>query len=61
MNARRQNNQLHLAFPADPRSEAERTAGEGTEAFAAERHSESPADSQRLMEAICEPDNLRGR
>jgi RNA-directed DNA polymerase len=67
MSVRRQNNQLQLAFPADPRSEAERAAGEGTEAFTAERPptrgptrgSESPADSQRLMEATCEPDNLR--
>lgn len=58
MSVKRQNTQMHLAFPADPRSEAERAAGGGTEALAAERSTQSPADSQRLMEAICETDNL---
>jgi RNA-directed DNA polymerase len=59
MSVKRQNNQMDLAFPTRARSEAKRTAGEGTEALTAKRNTGSPADSQRLMEAVCEPDNLR--
>ena len=59
MSVKRQKNQMELAFPTTPPSEAKRTVEQGTETFAAERQSESPASSERLLEAICEPENLR--
>jgi RNA-directed DNA polymerase len=59
MDAKRQNNQMHLAFSTTPASEANRTAEQGTEASTAERQPQSPANSDRLMEVICEPENIR--
>jgi len=57
--ARRQNNQLELAFGAGVTGEARSAAFEGTEADAATLGSESPAVSGPRMAAIVERDNLR--
>jgi RNA-directed DNA polymerase len=58
MDAKRQKNQMELAFASDPRSEAKRPVAEGTEAPMAGRSSESPVTTDRLMETICERENL---
>ena len=58
MNDRRPKIQLHLAFPEEERSETPRASEEGTESFAATRSSEHPAFPERLMELICETNNL---
>ncbi len=58
MNDRRPKIQLHLAFPEEERSETPRASGEGTESFAARKSSEFPAFPERLMEKICETNNL---
>jgi RNA-directed DNA polymerase len=59
MDTKRQNNQSELAFSTTPGREANRTAEQGTEASTAERSTQSPAGSDRLMEVICEPENIR--
>jgi RNA-directed DNA polymerase len=62
MSGERQNNrpeQLGLAFLADSRSEAPRADGEGTETLTAKRRHESPADTERLMEEVCERENCQ--
>ena len=58
MNDRRPKIQLHLAFPEEERSETPRASGQGTESFTAKRNSEHPALPERLMEMICETNNL---
>jgi len=55
---KRQKNQLLLAFMLESRGEAPRAGRGGTEPPAAKRESESPAEDERLMEAICNRDNL---
>ena len=57
MSDKRQNNQLVLAFTETSRSEAPRDSAEGTEALMAKREAESKADSEQLMEAVCERKN----
>jgi RNA-directed DNA polymerase len=60
MSGQRQKNrpeQEVLAFPADSRSDAPRTAGQGTETLVAKRKSESLAGTERLMEEVCELGN----
>jgi RNA-directed DNA polymerase len=59
MSDKRQKNQLELAFPAERRGEAPMAAGEGTESFVAKRGIESPARDERLMEEVCETENLK--
>jgi RNA-directed DNA polymerase len=56
---RRQKDQLELALAAEGRGEAPRAADRGTESLAAERSIESPAGTERLMEEVCERENLR--
>jgi RNA-directed DNA polymerase len=59
MSSKRQNNQMHLAFPAESRSEAPTADGQGTELSVAKQASERPVDpNTQLMEAICERTNL---
>jgi RNA-directed DNA polymerase len=58
MSGRRQNIQGELAFPAVPRSEAPRPAGEGTEPPVATRPPERPANTDQLMEEVVERANL---
>src|SRR5215475_1668944 len=62
MSGERQKNrpeQLGLAFPAEGRGEAPRADGEGTETLTAKRMHESPADTERLMEEVCERENCQ--
>jgi RNA-directed DNA polymerase len=59
MSDKRQKNQLKLAFMGEGRSETPRSVREGTEALMAERRTESPAKTDRLMEEILDPENLR--
>jgi RNA-directed DNA polymerase len=57
MSDKRQKNQLELAFTEMSRSEAPRDSGKGTEALMAKREAESKADSEQLMEQVCERRN----
>ncbi len=59
MSDKRRNIQLELAFMAECRGEAPRAASEGTESHAAKHASESPASTDRLMEEVCQRENLR--
>jgi len=59
MSDQRQKNQLVLAFQEESRSEAPTASAEGTESFAAERGSESPAIGEPLMEEIWERENCK--
>jgi RNA-directed DNA polymerase len=59
MDAKRQKNQMELAYPADTRSEATRADGGGTESSTAKRITERPAHGERMMEAICTSENIR--
>ena len=52
-----QSKQLHLAFTDEGRGEALDFAREGTELLVAQRHSESPASEERLMEEVCDREN----
>ncbi len=58
MDGKRQKNQLKLAFMDAPKGEAPRRARQGTEPSAVKREPESPAREERLMEEVCERDNL---
>jgi RNA-directed DNA polymerase len=51
--------QLGLALQVAGRSEAPRAAGQGTEPLTAKRVHESPADTERLMEEVCERENCQ--
>ncbi len=58
MSDKRQKTQLMLAFITEPTGEAPRTDREGTETPTAEKKSESPASTDRLMERILGRENL---
>jgi len=49
--------QLGLALQTESRSEAPSAALQGTETLTAKRVHENPADTERLMEEVCERDN----
>src|SRR5580692_8339494 len=51
--------QLGLAFPTAGRGEAPSAVGQGTETPTAKRMYESPADTERLMEEVCERENCQ--
>lgn len=57
MNAKRQKNQLVLAFAERDRSEAPKAPREGTEALTAKCDTERPASHEQLMEEVCERRN----
>ena len=59
MSNRRQKNQLKLAFLAEDTGEARRAAEGGTESLVAKRRAESPADTEQLMEEVCERENCK--
>jgi RNA-directed DNA polymerase len=62
MSDKRQKNQpeqLGLALFTERRSEAPKAAEQGTETLAAKRAHESPADTERLMEEVCERGNCQ--
>src|SRR5271166_5369736 len=56
---KRQNIQIELDFPSSPPGEAREARREETESFAAVHDPESPASTNRLMEEICERENLK--
>lgn len=60
MSGKRQKNQpeqLGLALSVEDRSEAPRSAEQGSETPTTKRVHESPADTERLMEEVCEREN----
>ena len=57
MSAKRQKNQLKLAFAEEGRSEAPKASQEGTEALTAKCDTERPASHEQLMEEVCEREN----
>jgi RNA-directed DNA polymerase len=62
MSGQRQKNRPEqgvLAFPEEDRSEAPRTTAKGTETLAAKRGTESQAGTERLMEEVCDWENVR--
>src|SRR5437879_9158049 len=62
MSGQRQKNRPEqgvLAFPADSRSEAPKADGKGTETLVAKRRPESLAETERLMEEVCEWENCK--
>ncbi len=59
MGRKRQNHQLYLAFMTEDGGEAQRSGKEGTELPAANRDPERPVSVERLMEEICQAENLR--
>lgn len=59
MVAKRQKNQLELAFGLEGVGEADKAKLEGIEATTAKRREESSAIGEQLMEEVCEADNCR--
>lgn len=57
--AKRQKNQLELAFAPVGRGEAPTAGRQGTEAQRAAHDCQGPAGTEYLMEEICEPGNLK--
>jgi RNA-directed DNA polymerase len=57
MSDKRQKIQLRLAFSEESGSEAPKAPGGGTEPPTAKRMFESPANSEQLMERVCEREN----
>src|SRR6202171_2931708 len=58
-NDRRQNIQGELDFSSSPAGEAREAGREGTESFPVMHGPESPASTNRLMEEVCERENLK--
>ena len=58
MGGKRQKNQMLLAFMQESRGEAPTAGMGGTEPPAAKRDTESPAEDERLMEVVCNRENL---
>src|ERR1700728_4711705 len=58
MGDKRQKNQLWLAFVTEGRSETPTAVAEGIEPPAAKRDLDGPAETRRLMEEVCQRDNL---
>src|SRR5437660_1884282 len=59
MDDKRQKNQMELAFAAERTGEARKPDRKGTEPSLANYESERLAESERLMEAVCETKNLK--
>ena len=62
MSGQRQKNrpeQEVLAFPTESRSEAPKAVEKGTETLVAKRRPESLAETERLMEEVCEWENCK--
>ena len=62
MSGQRQKNQPEqgvLAFPTESRSEAPKADGKGSETLVAKRRPESLAETERLMEEVCEWENCK--
>jgi RNA-directed DNA polymerase len=58
-NEKRQNVQMELDFHSEPMGEARQAGREETESLSAIHEDESPAKTNRLMEEICERENLK--
>ena len=58
MGGKRQKNQMLLAFMSEGRGEAPKIDSGGTEPSAAKQEPESPAANERIMEVICNRENL---
>jgi RNA-directed DNA polymerase len=58
-NEKRQNVQMELDFHSEPMGEARPAGREETESLSAIHEAESPAKTNRLMEEICERENLK--
>jgi RNA-directed DNA polymerase len=58
MGGKRQKNQMLLAFMQESRGEAPMAGMGGTEPPAAKRETESPAEDERLMEVVCNRENM---
>ena len=56
---KQQNIQIELDFSSALTGEAREAGREGTESSGAMNGSESPASTNRLMEAVCERENLK--
>jgi RNA-directed DNA polymerase len=59
MSAKRQNNQMTLAFTTAPPGEARTGMAEGTETLVAKSDAERPASTAQVMEEVCERENLK--
>src|ERR1700675_1003997 len=62
MSGQRQKNRPEqgvLAFPAESRSDAPKADGKGTETLVAKRRPENLAETERLMEEVCEWENCK--
>ena len=59
MSDKRQNIQLRLDFSSAPTGEARQAGREETESLTAVSEPESPASTSRLMEEVCERENLK--
>ena len=57
MSAKRQKNQLVLAFTEEGRSETPKASQEGTESHTAKCETERPASREQWMEEVCEREN----
>ena len=56
---KQQNIQMQLDFTSAPTGEAREAEREGTDASGARNGTENPASTNRLMEAVCERENLK--
>ena len=56
---RQKNTQVTLDFDSKPTGEARQAGGEATESFSAVHAPENPANTNRLMEEVCERENLK--
>src|SRR6478752_3540159 len=56
---KQQNIQIELDFSSEPTGEAREAGREGPEASGATSGTENPASTNRLMEAVCERENLK--
>ena len=56
---RQQNIQMELDFSFTPAGEAREAGREESESLLAAHDTESPADTNRLMEEVCERENLK--
>jgi len=62
MSGQRQKNRPEqgvLAYPTESRSEAPKAVEKGTETLVAKRRPESLAETERLMEEVCEWENCK--
>jgi RNA-directed DNA polymerase len=59
MDDRRQKNQLELAWGEEVKGAAPKLIPPGTESSAAKRGTENPANTEPLMEEVCERENCK--